>query len=144
MPISSVFGKDNWNRRVVILFGFKRRFYRNTLVNSLKWFWCLQPITVPVSGAHNTIVTAHCRKRFGQFLAWSLTIGDRFGGALMELPEQFSAAFDQGLSPSDFVQSMRKEHRLILGIGHKIKSRTNPDLRVSILIEFARKHFPRL
>jgi len=29
-----------------------------------------------------------------------------------------------------------------MGIGHKIKSKTNPDLRVSILLEFARRNFP--
>jgi ATP citrate (pro-S)-lyase len=37
---------------------------------------------------------------------------------------------------------MRLDHQLIMGIGHKIKSKTNPDLRVSILIDFASKHFP--
>jgi len=37
---------------------------------------------------------------------------------------------------------MRKQHQLILGIGHKIKSRTNPDLRVEILKDFVREHFP--
>lgn len=37
---------------------------------------------------------------------------------------------------------MRKENKLIMGIGHKIKSRTNPDLRVSILTEFAQAEFP--
>ena len=96
-----------------------------------------------VSGAHNTIVTARAGKDLVSSLASGLlTIGDRFGGALDGAAEQFSSAFDQGLSPADFVESMRKQHRLILGIGHKIKSRTNPDLRVSILIDFARKHFP--
>ncbi|KAF9983080.1 hypothetical protein BGZ65_002216, partial [Modicella reniformis] len=41
-----------------------------------------------------------------------------------------------------FVTLMRKQNKLILGIGHKIKSRTNPDLRVEIIKDFAKKHFP--
>jgi ATP citrate (pro-S)-lyase len=36
----------------------------------------------------------------------------------------------KGLSPRDFVDTMRKENKLIPGIGHKVKSRNNPDLRV--------------
>lgn len=31
---------------------------------------------------------------------------------------------------------------MILGIGHKIKSRTNPDLRVEIVKDFVLKNFP--
>lgn len=52
-----------------------------------------------------------------------LTIGDRFGGALDGSSEQFSQAYDQNLTPQEFVDSMRKKHQLILGIGHKAKSR---------------------
>jgi ATP citrate (pro-S)-lyase len=37
---------------------------------------------------------------------------------------------------------MRKKHQLILGIGHKIKSRTNPDLRVKIIKDFVINNFP--
>lgn len=40
------------------------------------------------------------------------------------------------------MDNLRKDHKLIMGIGHKIKSRTNPDLRVKILIDFATAHFP--
>jgi ATP citrate (pro-S)-lyase len=68
--------------------------------------------------------------------------GDRFGGALDGAAEQFSGGYDKGLSPADFVEDMRRSNRLILGIGHRIKSRTNPDLRVTIIKEFVRKHFP--
>lgn len=31
---------------------------------------------------------------------------------------------------------------LVPGIGHKVKSKNNPDLRVEIVKEYARKHFP--
>ncbi|KAF9976492.1 citrate synthase [Actinomortierella ambigua] len=71
-----------------------------------------------------------------------LTIGDRFGGALDGAAEQFSSAYDKSLTPREFVTSMRKQNKLILGIGHKIKSRTNPDLRVEIIKAYAKEHFP--
>ncbi|ORX73317.1 citrate synthase [Linderina pennispora] len=89
-----------------------------------------------VSGAHNTIdlISSLC--------SGLLTIGDRFGGALDGAADLFSGAYDKGLTPREFVDSMRKQNKLILGIGHKIKSRTNPDLRVTIITEFARKNFP--
>lgn len=143
MPISSVFKEEIGIGGVVSLLWFKRRLPEY----ACKFFEMVLMLTADhgpaVSGAHNTIVTARAGKDLVSSLASGLlTIGDRFGGALDGAAEQFSAAFDQGLSPADFVQSMRKQHRLILGIGHKIKSRTNPDLRVSILVEFARKHFP--
>jgi ATP citrate (pro-S)-lyase len=37
---------------------------------------------------------------------------------------------------------MRKANKLIPGIGHKIKSRTNPDMRVVIVKDYVKKHFP--
>lgn len=43
----------------------------------------------------------------------------------------------------EFVDKMRKSHQLIQGIGHKVKSRTNPDLRVEILTQYAKQNFPR-
>ena len=36
--------------------------------------------------------------------------------------KQFSEAFDAGLHPADFVNKMRKEGQLIMGIGHRVKS----------------------
>ena len=36
----------------------------------------------------------------------------RFGGALDGAAEEFSKAFDKGLSPRDFVDTMRKENKL--------------------------------
>ncbi len=37
---------------------------------------------------------------------------------------------------------MNLQRKLIMGIGHRIKSVQNPDKRVEILVEFARKNFP--
>ena len=48
--------------------------------------------------------------------------GDRFGGALDGAAKMFSKAFDQGLTPNEFVTDMRKQHKLIMGIGHRVKS----------------------
>ena len=76
-----------------------------------------------VSGAHNTIVTARAGKDLVSSLASGLlTIGDRFGGALDGAAKQFSDAYDSNMIPMEFVNSMRKQHKLIMGIGHKVKS----------------------
>merc|ERR1712226_1296471 len=97
-----------------------------------------------VSGAHNTIVSARAGKDLVSSLASGLlTIGSRFGGALNEAAEQFSGAFDRKLSPSDFVAEMRKNNKLIMGIGHRVKSLEDPDARVKIIKEFVRDKFPR-
>lgn len=55
---------------------------------------------------------------------------------------QFSAAFDAGLTPAEFVAKERQASRLIMGIGHRIKSITNPDMRVKLLNEYVHQHFP--
>jgi len=34
----------------------------------------------------------------------------------------FSEAYDSGIEPMEFVNSMRKKGKLILGIGHRVKS----------------------
>ena len=52
--------------------------------------------------------------------------GDRFGDALDGAARQFSGAYDSGLIPMEFVNSMRKQHKLILGIGHRVKSVSVP------------------
>lgn len=36
---------------------------------------------------------------------------------------------------------MRQQNKLIMGIGHRIKSLSNPDMRVTIIKEYALKHF---
>jgi ATP citrate (pro-S)-lyase len=37
---------------------------------------------------------------------------------------------------------MRAKNELIMGIGHKIRTLTNPDMRVKLVKEYAQKHFP--
>uniref|UniRef100_A0A3Q2UDG2 ATP-citrate synthase n=1 Tax=Fundulus heteroclitus TaxID=8078 RepID=A0A3Q2UDG2_FUNHE len=76
-----------------------------------------------VSGAHNTIVCARAGKDLiSSLTSGLLTIGDRFGGALDAAAKQFSHAFDSGMLPMEFVNKMKKDGKLIMGIGHRVKS----------------------
>lgn len=143
MAISDVFKEDIGIGGVLSLLWFKRRLP----TYAGKFIEMVLMITADhgpaVSGAHNTIVTARAGKDLiSSLVSGLLTIGERFGGALDGAAQLFSEAFDKGLSPADFVSSMRKKNQLILGIGHKIKSRTNPDLRVSIIKDFVFANFP--
>eukprot|EP00416_Gambierdiscus_australes_P022510 CAMPEP_0171078740 /NCGR_PEP_ID=MMETSP0766_2-20121228/14819_1 /TAXON_ID=439317 /ORGANISM="Gambierdiscus australes, Strain CAWD 149" /LENGTH=660 /DNA_ID=CAMNT_0011535887 /DNA_START=35 /DNA_END=2017 /DNA_ORIENTATION=+ len=95
-----------------------------------------------VSGAHNTIVSARAGKDLVSALTSGLlTIGPRFGGALDDAAKMFSKAFDSGVSAKDFIDNMKKTNQLIMGIGHRIKSLQNPDMRVEIIKGFAKKEF---
>ncbi|KAF9107610.1 citrate synthase [Mortierella sp. GBA35] len=143
MRISDVFKEDIGIGGVLSLLWFKRRL-PDYACKFIEMVLMLTADHGPaVSGAHNTIVTARAGKDLVSSLcAGLLTIGDRFGGALDGAAEQFSSAYDKLLSPREFVSSMRKQNKLILGIGHKIKSRTNPDLRVEIIKNYAKTHFP--
>merc|ERR1719270_2316867 len=53
----------------------------------------------------------------------------------------FTAAADSGVEPKKFVDDQKKNNVLIMGIGHRIKSKTNPDMRVELVKEFALKNF---
>lgn len=96
-----------------------------------------------VSGAHNTIVTARAGKDLiSSLVSGLLTIGPRFGGAIDGAAQQFSDAVDQGLTPQEFIDKMRDGGKLVMGIGHRIKSLENPDKRVEILKHFVLENFP--
>lgn len=95
-----------------------------------------------VSGAHNTIVCARAGKDLVSSLTSGLlTIGDRFGGALDAAGRQFMDAYDSSMLPMEFVNTMRKKGELVMGIGHRVKSINNPDMRVVILKEFVKANF---
>lgn len=95
-----------------------------------------------MSGAHNTIVTARAGKDLISSLASGLlTIGPRFGGALDDAAQMFTKASDAGLDAEDWVKAMRKDNKLIMGVGHRIKSLSNPDKRVEIIKKFALENF---
>ena len=96
-----------------------------------------------VSGAHNAKVTARAGKSVVEALVTGLlTIGPRFGGAIDGAAEHFKYADDNNLSPKEFLAYMKKKGIPIPGIGHRIKSLKNPDLRVTGLMNFAAEHFP--
>ncbi len=97
-----------------------------------------------VSGAHNSIVAARAGKDLVSALASGLlTIGPRFGGALNDAAKYFKDAKDAGMTPKEFVEDMKKKGIYIPGIGHRIKSVQNPDKRVELLKEYAKKHFKK-
>ncbi|MEK6950185.1 MAG: citrate/2-methylcitrate synthase [Nanoarchaeota archaeon] len=96
-----------------------------------------------VSGAHNAIVAARAGKDvISALCSGLLTIGPRFGGAIDDAARYFKAAHDQKLEPNDFVEEMKRKGILIPGIGHRVKSKRNPDQRVELLKKFARENFP--
>ena len=96
-----------------------------------------------VSGAHNAKVTARAGKSVVESLVTGLlTIGPRFGGAIDGAAEHFKYADDNNLNPAEFLNHMKKLGIPIPGIGHRIKSLKNPDLRVEGLKKFAAEHFP--
>jgi ATP-citrate lyase alpha-subunit len=96
-----------------------------------------------VSGAHNAKVTARAGKSVVESLVTGLlTIGPRFGGAIDGAAEYFKYADDNKLTPAEFLNHMKKEGVPIPGIGHRIKSLKNPDLRVEGLKKFAAGNFP--
>merc|ERR1712137_283553 len=96
-----------------------------------------------VSGAHNTVVCARAGKDLiSSLCSGLLTIGPRFGGALDDAARMFTKAADSGLTANDFVNKMKKEGKLIMGIGHRVKSINNPDKRVTLISDFATQNFP--
>ncbi|NOR57888.1 MAG: ATP citrate synthase [Sulfurimonas sp.] len=96
-----------------------------------------------VSGAHNCKVTARAGKDvISSLVTGLLTIGPRFGGAIDDAARYFKYANDNGMTPKEFIAYMKKEGKTISGIGHRVKSVRNPDLRVSGLKKFAAESFP--
>ena len=160
MRISDVFKDDIGLGGVVSLLWFKRRessrglserFSDDVLSGLPQWATKFIEMVLmltadhgpAVSGAMNTIVATRAGKDLISSLASGLlTIGSRFGGALDEAAAMFSGARDTGLTPREFVDNSRKANKLISGIGHKIKSVNNPDLRVELVKEYVKKNFP--
>lgn len=97
-----------------------------------------------VSGAHNTIVTARAGKNLIEsIVSGMLTIGPRFGGAVNGAAKHFTWGYLNDMDAREFVDKMKAKNTRIQGIGHRIHSVDNPDVRVEIMIDFARKHFPK-
>jgi len=98
-----------------------------------------------VSGAHNAIVAARAGRDVMSALASGLlTIGPRFGGAISDAARYFKLGLDQKMTPFDFIEHMKNVVQInIPGIGHRIKSLQNPDVRVKLLKEFVYREFPK-
>lgn len=142
MPISEVIKKDIGIGGVLSALWFKRQFPSY----ATKFIEMSIMVTADhgpaVSGAHNTIVAARAGKDLISSVASGmLTIGPRFGGAIDGAAQMFSNAYDRGLTPIQFVEEMKQKGEPIQGIGHLIKSINNPDMRVTIIKEYAKKHF---
>ena len=96
-----------------------------------------------VSGAHNAIVAARAGKDLiSSLVSGLLTIGPRFGGAVQGSADHFTSYLYAGKTPEFMVKDMKSKNVNIQGIGHRIKSVTNPDVRVEILKKYVKKHFP--
>lgn len=145
LPISSVATPDTGYSigDVLALLWFRRRYPRwasDFIETVLKTVADHGPA---VSGAHNARVTARAGKDLiSALVSGLLTIGPRFGGAIDGAARSFKAAHNRGLTPEAFVAETKARGQLIPGIGHRIKSLRNPDLRVKGLTEYAAGAFP--
>ena len=142
MSISEVFKKDIGIGGVLGILWFKRQFP----AYATKFIEMTIMVTADhgpaVSGAHNAIVAARAGKDLVSSVASGiLTIGPRFGGAIDGAAQMFSSAYDRGLTPSEFVEEMKRKRENIQGIGHMIKNVRNPDMRVTIMKDYAKKNF---
>jgi ATP citrate (pro-S)-lyase len=96
-----------------------------------------------VSGAQNTIVTARAGKGLVESLVSGLlTIGPRFGGAVADAARDFYGAWKTNESAANFVVRKKKEGKMIMGIGHRVKSKYNPDKRVEVIRKLVDGGFP--
>ncbi len=96
------------------------------------------------SGPHNTIVAARAGRDLPSAVASGLlTIGPRFGGAVSDAAKNWHDCVKNKIDPHDFVDDMKKKGILIPGIGHRVKSKSNPDMRVKRLVEWAQKNFEK-
>merc|ERR1712151_239020 len=143
VTISEVFTQDMGVGGVLSLLWFRRQLPRECT----KFIEMILVVTADhgpaVSGAHNTIVASRAGKDLVSSLCSGLlTIGPRFGGALDDAAKMFAEAHDSGITAKKFVDDMKRGNKLIMGIGHRIKSVTNPDQRVEIIKEYAKREFP--
>lgn len=143
IPMSEVIEQDYSIGDVISLLWFKRKLPKH----SSKFIEMCLIIAADhgpcVSGAHNAIVASRAGKDLVSCLASGLlTIGPRFGGAIDDAARCFKDACDRGLAPDEFVEGMKDEGKRIPGIGHRIKSAKNPDKRVELLKQYAKRNFP--
>lgn len=142
VPISKVIDEDYGIGGAIGLLWFKKRLPKF----ATKYLETVLVLTADhgpaVSGAHNAIVAARAAKDIISCLVSGLlTIGPRFGGAIDGAAQGFKAAYEAGMSPEEYVASMKKKGVNIQGIGHRVKSVTNPDMRVTQLKKIVKESF---
>ncbi len=144
VPISKVISEGYGIGDVISLLWFKKRlpvYVTEFLELALKITADHGPC---VSAAHNAIVTTMAGKDLTAAVASGvLTIGPRFGGAIDDAARYFKKARERGLTPGQFVDEMKAKNVNIPGIGHRVKSVQNPDMRVKLLEEWAYANLPR-
>lgn len=143
VPISEVIAEDYGIGGVIGLLWFKRKLPKF----ATKYLETVLMLTADhgpaVSGAHNGIVAARAGKDIiSSVVSGLLTIGPRFGGAIDGAAQNFKRAFEAGLSAEEFIKDMKAKGINIPGIGHRVKSVTNPDMRVTQLKAFVQETFP--
>jgi len=95
-----------------------------------------------VSWSTNAMITARAGNDLkSSLIAGLTTIWPRFGWAIDGAATYFLQAVADGITPNEFVTSMKKAGINIPGIWHKVKSKFNPDKRCEILWELSQK-FP--
>merc|ERR1711990_941837 len=142
MPISKVVNDGHGFGGAISLLWFRRMLPDNCLRFLEMCLTICADHGPAVSGAHSTVVAARAGKDLiSSLCSGLLTIGPRFGGALDDAALFSKGAVDSGLAPKDFIAKMKKEGKLIMGIGHRIKSLANPDQRVEIIKKFALDNF---
>jgi len=144
IPLTEVIEKDYGIGGVIGLLWFKKKFP--------KWARGFIELVLQivadhgpaVSGAHNAIIAARGEKDLiSSLVSGLLTIGPRFGGAIDGAAYWFKKFHDEKKGPDEMVDEMKALNILIPGIGHRVKSVINPDRRVEMLKEYARKNFPK-
>lgn len=92
-----------------------------------------------VSGALVTIIAACAGIQMSQAVAAGLImIGPRFGGAVTGAGTWFKYGVEHKMTPEDFLTYMKKNVGPVPGIGHRVKSVSNPDKRVKELVGFVK------
>ena len=95
-----------------------------------------------VSWATNAIITSRAGNDIkSSLIAGLATIGSLFGWAIDGAGKYWLESVEANISPEDFIKNMKQSNTNIPGIGHKVKSKFNPDSRCKILEELA-NNFP--
>merc|ERR1711937_1133504 len=109
MPISKVVQEGLGVGGAISLLWFRRKLPDNCLRFLEMCLVICADHGPAVSGAHNTVVAARAGKDLiSSLCSGLLCIGPRFGGALDDAARMFAESFDAGLSPKDFIDSMKK------------------------------------